>query len=426
MAAQCRAVRLHEGQGNQRAGAEDDQVLQGEQAADHVGDTADRPRRQGHQPADQGRCYLDRVRRAAQARAGTPFFVSMHYTAPHWPWETRDDRALAEEVRSNLFHLHGGNIHTYQRMIHHMDEGIGKIMDSLQAQGLADNTLVVFTSDNGGERFSDNWPLVGGKMDLTEGGIRVPWIAHWPNVITAGSVSTQACMTMDWSATMLDAAGVTGDADYPLDGVSLLKVLKAPQQTFPRPMHWRMNHRGQRARRDGDWKSLRVDGNDFLAIYAASQWAAERARTNNGPPLIEWVTYRAGPPSTSDDPSKYRPADDWQRFPLGDPIERLKKHLMGIGEWTEERHEAAQKELEAEVIAGEALGALIVPVQALRELAPGSYAVFLVGENDQLTLTPVTVGLRVFANAEILSGLKAGDVVSTGTAETNQIVIRSW
>ncbi len=99
--------------------------------------------------------------------------------------------------------------------------------------------------------------------------------------------------------------------------------------------------------------SLRVDGNDFLAIYAASQWAAERARSNNGPTLIEWVTYRAGPHSTSDDPSKYRPADDWQRFPLGDPIERLKKHLMVIGEWTEERHEAAQKELEAEVIAAQ-------------------------------------------------------------------------
>ena len=99
--------------------------------------------------------------------------------------------------------------------------------------------------------------------------------------------------------------------------------------------------------------SLRVDGNDFLAIYAASQWAAERARSNNGPTLIEWVTYRAGPHSTSDDPSKYRPADDWQRFPLGDPIARLKQHLIAIGEWTEERHEAAQKELEAEVIAAQ-------------------------------------------------------------------------
>lgn len=99
--------------------------------------------------------------------------------------------------------------------------------------------------------------------------------------------------------------------------------------------------------------SLRVDGNDFLAVYAASQWAAERARSNCGPTLIEWETYRAGPHSTSDDPSKYRPADDWQRFPLGDPIERLKKHLVAIGEWSEARHEAAQKELEAEVIAAQ-------------------------------------------------------------------------
>ena len=99
--------------------------------------------------------------------------------------------------------------------------------------------------------------------------------------------------------------------------------------------------------------SLRVDGNDFLAVYAASQWAAERARSNCGPTLIEWETYRAGPHSTSDDPSKYRPADDWQRFPLGDPIERLKKHLMVIGEWTEERHEATQKALEAEVVAAQ-------------------------------------------------------------------------
>lgn len=99
--------------------------------------------------------------------------------------------------------------------------------------------------------------------------------------------------------------------------------------------------------------SLRVDGNDFLAVYAASQWAAERARSNRGPTLIEWETYRAGPHSTSDDPSKYRPADDWQRFPLGDPIERLKQHLIVIGEWSDERHEQAREALEAEVIAAQ-------------------------------------------------------------------------
>ncbi|MEY4426117.1 MAG: hypothetical protein RL535_415 [Pseudomonadota bacterium] len=227
--------------------------------------------------------YIQRM--AADSVAGKPFFLSVHYTAPHWPWETRDDEALAQEVKNNLFHLHGGNIHTYQRMIHHMDEGIGKIMDNLTAQGLADNTLVVFTSDNGGERFSDSWPLVGGKMDLTEGGIRVPWIAHWPATIAPGGISTQACMTMDWSATMLDAAGilnssagVKSDVDYPLDGVSLLNVLKTPTKIFPRTLHWRMNHRGQRAMRDGDWKYLRVDGNDYLFNLPAD----ERERANLG------------------------------------------------------------------------------------------------------------------------------------------------
>ena len=247
--------------------------------------------------------YVQRM--AADAKSGKPFFLSVHYTAPHWPWETRDDEALAQEIKSNLFHLHGGNIHTYQRMIHHMDEGIGKIMDSLQAQGLADNTLVVFTSDNGGERFSDNWPLVGGKMDLTEGGIRVPWIAHWPKVITAGSVSTQACMTMDWSTTMLDAAGVKADTDYPLDGISVLNVLKKPTETFHRPMHWRMNHRGQRALRDGDWKYLRVDGNDYLFNIPAD----ERERANQGQQQPErlvamkadWEAWNASMPPIPDD-----------------------------------------------------------------------------------------------------------------------------
>jgi len=95
--------------------------------------------------------------------------------------------------------------------------------------------------------------------------------------------------------------------------------------------------------------SLRVDGNDWLAVLAASRWAAERARSNLGPALIEWITYRAGAHSTSDDPSRYRPADDWQHFPLGDPIERLKRHLVHIKAWSDAQHDALQRELEGEV-----------------------------------------------------------------------------
>ncbi|KGU59666.1 2-oxoisovalerate dehydrogenase subunit alpha [Burkholderia pseudomallei MSHR983] len=99
--------------------------------------------------------------------------------------------------------------------------------------------------------------------------------------------------------------------------------------------------------------SLRVDGNDFLAVYVASRWAAERARRNLGPTLIEWVTYRAGPHSTSDDPTKYRPGDDWTNFPLGDPLERLKRHMIGIGVWSEQDHEDTKAALEAEVLAAQ-------------------------------------------------------------------------
>ena len=140
--------------------------------------------------------------------ADQPFLLSLHYSAPHWPWETRDDRAESERIGGNAKHLDGGSIATYQRMIHHMDEGIGQVLAALDAHGLADDTLVVFTSDNGGERFSNNWPFVGQKMDLLEGGIRVPLVARWPRKIPAGSVSAVPNLTMDWTATMLAAAGV--------------------------------------------------------------------------------------------------------------------------------------------------------------------------------------------------------------------------
>jgi 2-oxoisovalerate dehydrogenase E1 component alpha subunit len=96
---------------------------------------------------------------------------------------------------------------------------------------------------------------------------------------------------------------------------------------------------------------IRVDGNDFLAVYAVTQWAAERARTGAGPTLIELVTYRAGPHSTSDDPSRYRPKDEHERWPLGDPIERLKSHLIALGAWSEEREAELVKQCEEQVAA---------------------------------------------------------------------------
>lgn len=221
---------------------------------------------------------VDYVHRQAQANAAEghkPFFLSLHYTAPHWPWETRDDANRAPTLKNDVYDLSGGSVDIYRKMIHHMDEGIGQLMQALAEHGMVDNTLVVFTSDNGGERYSDNWPLVGGKMDLTEGGIRVPWIVHWPAIVPAGGVSRQLCMTMDWSATMLDVAGAVPAADFPLDGASMAAVLRDAAVEFERPLFWRMNHRDQRAYRVGEWKYLKVDQHEYLFNVAVD--ARERA-----------------------------------------------------------------------------------------------------------------------------------------------------
>ncbi|NBU66759.1 MAG: twin-arginine translocation pathway signal protein [Betaproteobacteria bacterium] len=182
----------------------------------------------------------------ASLAANQPFFLSLHYTAPHWPWEAREDAALSDSVKDNLFHLDGGSIETYRRMIHHMDEGIGALVDCIDRLGAAQDTLIVFSSDNGGERYSDNWPHVGGKMDLSEGGIRVPWIVRWTGQVPAASLSAQTCITMDFSASFLDAAGV-----------------KAHPQ-FERPLFWRMKHRNQAAHRKGTWKYLKIDHHEYL------------------------------------------------------------------------------------------------------------------------------------------------------------------
>jgi arylsulfatase A-like enzyme len=207
-----------------------------------------------------------------------PFLLSLHYTAPHWPWETRDDGELARTFGKGnpIYHLDGGNIHTYRRMIHHMDEGIGKVLAALDDKDLARDTIVVFTSDNGGERFSDTWPLVGGKMDLTEGGIRVPYVVRWPARTPAGTTTDQLAITMDWVPTFFEAAGTKAHPDYPSDGISLVKHLAAPEAIADRPLFWRMKHKEQRAMRAGRWKYLKVDEHEYLFDVVTD----ERERAN--------------------------------------------------------------------------------------------------------------------------------------------------
>jgi arylsulfatase A-like enzyme len=189
---------------------------------------------------------------------GRPFLLSLHYTAPHWPWETREDEAESRRIGARIAHLDGGSVATYVEMIRQMDEGIGRVLATVDEIGATRDTFVVFTSDNGGERYSDSWPLKGGKMDLLEGGIRVPYIARWPGRLPAGSTTARLAITMDWVATFLRAAGVEPHRDYPLDGIDLLG------EETQRSLYWRMKFRDQKAARSGDWKYLSIDGNDFL------------------------------------------------------------------------------------------------------------------------------------------------------------------
>jgi|KBSSwiStaDraftv2_1062776.scaffolds.fasta_scaffold168525_2 arylsulfatase A-like enzyme len=197
------------------------------------------------------------------AKSKEPFLISLHFTAPHWPWEGPDDEAESKRIR-NLFHRDGGTQRTYAAMVQSLDVNIGRVLQALDASGLASNTIVVFTSDNGGERFSSTWPFTGMKHELLEGGLRVPAIVRWPGHIAAGSVSDQAMITMDWMPTLLAAAGTSPDAAHPSDGEDLGPIVTGRTAPHPRKFYWRYKAGSQRAIRDGNWKYLRIAGNEFL------------------------------------------------------------------------------------------------------------------------------------------------------------------
>jgi arylsulfatase A-like enzyme len=135
-------------------------------------------------------------------------------------------------------------------MVRSMDDGIGRILSALSAAGLERDTLVVFCSDNGGERFSEMGPFSHGKMSLYEGGIRTPAFARWPGVIGSNTTSDQVAITMDWTATLLARAEAAADRAAPLDG---------------RDLYWRISQRvQQKAMRSGDWKYLVTTDGDRL------------------------------------------------------------------------------------------------------------------------------------------------------------------
>src|SRR6267142_460038 len=202
------------------------------------------------------------------AKSRQPFLLSLHFNAPHWPWEAPGDEAesqrLAQPGSGGIFDFDGGSQKTYQRMIEAMDRQIGRVLQALDVNGLIENTIVIFTSDNGGERFADTWPFTGKKTELLEGGLRIPAIISWPARVPRGQTTEQVSISMDWVPTLLAAAGALPDPAYPLEGMNLLPMLTPNAPPVSRKLFWRYKANAQRAARDGDYKFLKILDNTFL------------------------------------------------------------------------------------------------------------------------------------------------------------------
>ncbi|BEL02476.1 sulfatase-like hydrolase/transferase [Actinoplanes sichuanensis] len=233
---------------------------------------------EGETPVENdGRYYTDILGDRAEAfvrrRHDEPWLLHLNFTSPHWPWEAPGDRVVSEEITAEIkagntqaiFHNDGGSLETYKKMVENLDQRIGQVLDALRRTGQERDTLVIFQSDNGGERFSYNWPLTGNKAGLNEGGIRVPTIVRWPARIRSGQVSHEPVVTHDWTATLLEIAGARAHPDYPLDGASFAGYLLRGAAAPERDLFWRT--RSGRALRRGRYKYLRLTATGADALY---------------------------------------------------------------------------------------------------------------------------------------------------------------
>jgi arylsulfatase A-like enzyme len=205
--------------------------------------------------------FTEKAVEYVQRKHTKPFYLSLHYTAPHSPWEGPEDEAIGHEHGPGPM-VEGGSLKIYAAMMKNMDAGIGRVLDALKKARIERDTLVIFTSDNGGERYSFNWPFALKKMYLWEGGLRVPAMVRWPGVIPAGKISEQAAVTMDWTATILAAAGAKADPNYPLDGENLMPVLTGARGEYDRTIFFRI--RRQEAVRVGRYKYLKEGDAEYL------------------------------------------------------------------------------------------------------------------------------------------------------------------
>ncbi|WP_421107352.1 sulfatase [Streptomyces sp. NEAU-S77] len=220
-----------------------------------------------------------------RAEDDKPWLLNLNFTTPHWPWladgDEEESARLTARIKAGeqgvLNHLDGGSLATYKEMVEDLDRSVGEVLAALRRSGQERDTLVFFASDNGGERWSYQWPLTGAKFSLHEGGIRVPTIVRWPARLAPGQVSHEPVFTPDWTATLLELGGARPDPAHPLDGTSLAPYLLHGERLPERDLFWRV--RGERALRRGDWKYYRgQDGKDQLFnIPADPREQADRA-----------------------------------------------------------------------------------------------------------------------------------------------------
>lgn len=236
-------------------------------------------------------------------RANEPFFLEVAFNAVHWPFEPPDlptnARRAPKSGAANDLALYDGpddekpaTRRDYIRMLERADQGVGEILGELDRRGLARNTLVIFTNDNGGEWLSRNAPLKERKSTLWEGGIRVPMILRWPGVLPAKKVSDQVAISMDLTATIVAATGTSVPASHKLEGIDLVPRLNGRAPVLTRELFWRRPRPFlQRAVRSGGWK-LFWEGTQLYLFDLVRDPGEKKDLTSEHPDLVRKLRMR--------------------------------------------------------------------------------------------------------------------------------------